>query len=236
MSKLTTTIRCIDLVRARSSEVLLFCSLGKDSLVLLDLLAPRFKRVVCIFMYFVDGLEHVEKYIKWAERRYPNIVFDRIPHWNLSYVHRGGLYCQPTTRQEEKLQKLRDVIDLMRAKHGIQDTFLGMKKSDSLNRRLMLNTYDQTTYDNKGLIYPLADWTQKEVLAYMKQKSIPLPIRYSEKASGGVGFNLDCFLWMRKNAPQDLAKVLEAYPLSERILWEYDNRNTKAQTTTDGSQ
>lgn len=54
------TYSYIDLVRQNTDGVLLFLSLGKDSLVLLDMIYPKFERIVCVFMYFVKGLEHIE--------------------------------------------------------------------------------------------------------------------------------------------------------------------------------
>ncbi len=48
------------------------------------------------------------------------------------------------------------------------------------------------------MVYPLADWTQKDILAYMRQYNLPEPVRYSLKASSGVGFNLDCMLWLKR--------------------------------------
>jgi hypothetical protein len=47
------------------------------------------------------------------------------------------------------------------------------------------------------------------------------------KASNGIGFNLDCFLWMRKYYPQDLERIYKAFPLSRRILEEYDYKENK---------
>lgn len=58
MTMLQRTYDSIDRIGQQTDTALLFCSLGKDSLVLLDLLYPRFRRVVCVFMYFVKGLEH----------------------------------------------------------------------------------------------------------------------------------------------------------------------------------
>lgn len=197
----------------------MFCSFGKDSLVLLDLLYPKFDHIVCVFMYFVPGLEHIERWVNWVKTKYPKIEFVQVPHWNLTYILRSGMYCVPNPKI--KLLKLADVVSAMRLKYGIYYTFLGMKKADGMNRRLMLKGY--ANYENEGLCYPLADWTQKDILAYMKQKGLPEPVRYSKKASGGVGFNLDCFLWLRENYPQDLKKIIQAFPMSERILFEYDN-------------
>ena len=199
---------------------MLFYSGGKDSIVLLDLIYPYFDRIVCVFMYFVPGLEHVDNYINWAKARYPKAEFVQVPHWNLSYVLRTGMYCVPNPKV--KLLKLRDVVKAVRLRYGLYYTFLGMKKADGLNRRLMLGTYEVNGYENKGMCYPLAEWTQKDILAYMKQRGLPEPVRYSKKASSGVGLNLDCFLWMQEHYPGDLAKVLKAFPMSERILFEHE--------------
>ena len=217
MNKVEQANRYIDLIRERSSEALLFLSLGKDSLVLLDLLYPKFDRIVCVFMYF----EHINRWINWTKARYPKIEFVQVPHWNLTYILRGGMYCVPNP--EVRLLKLADVVKAMQLKHGVYYTFLGMKKADGMNRRLMLNGYEEKGYENNGMCYPLADWTQKDILAYMKQNNLPEPVRYGNKASNGIGFNIDCFLWLRSNYPVDLQKIIKAFPMSGRILFEYDN-------------
>lgn len=215
--------KTIAAVRSISDSCIVFCSLGKDSLVTLDLVYPQFERVVCVFMYFVPRLEHIERWVNWCKSRYPKVEFMQVPHWNLSYILRGGLYCVPNPKV--RLIKLADVVKAIRLKTGIEYAFLGMKKADSMNRRLMLKGYEDVGYRNNGMVYPLADWTQKDVLAYMRQANLPEPIRYSLKASSGTGFNLDCFLWLRENYPQDLDKIYKTFPMSERILWEYDNKH-----------
>lgn len=221
MSKVEQANRYIDLIRVKSSEALLFLSLGKDSLVLLDLIYPKFDRIVCVFMYFVKGLEHINRWINWTKAKYPKIEFVQVPHWNLTYILRGGMYCVPNP--DVKLLKLADVVKAMQLKHDVYYTFLGMKKADGMNRRLMLNGYEEKGYENNGMCYPLADWTQKDILAYMKQNNLPEPVRYGNKASNGIGFNIDCFLWLRSNYPVDLQKIIKAFPMSGRILFEYDN-------------
>lgn len=227
MNKLEQALDTIRFVRQQSEECIVFNSCGKDSLVTLDLVAPYFKKVVCVFMYFVPGLEHIEKFLSFSLRRYRNVEVLQLPHWNLSYVKRGGMYCIPDPKQ--KLLKLRNVIDQAREQTGINPVFLGMKKADSMNRRLMLNTYEAAHYTNGGMAYPLATWTQKEVFAYMQQKRLPMPVRYGKNASNGIGFNLDCFLWMEKNAPADLRRMYEAFPLSQRILFEYHYNHPELQ-------
>lgn len=173
-------------------------------------------------MYFVKDLDHINRWVGWVKAKYPNIEFEQIPHWNLSYILKGGLYCVPNPKV--KTIKLTDVVNAVKLKHGIDYAFLGMKKADGMNRNLMLKGYQDNNYINNGLAYPLAEWTQKDILAYMKQKGLPEPVRYSLKASSGVGFNLDCFLWLEKHYPQDLNKIYQNFPMAERIRWEYHNK------------
>lgn len=219
MTKLQSANDCIDYVREQTDEVILFCSLGKDSLVLLDMIYPKFKKVYCVFMYFVKGLEHIERWARWVKARYPNVEFIQIPHWNLSYILRSGLYC--VANKNIKLIKLRDVANSMMLKYNIKYCFLGMKKADSMNRRLMLDTYTNH-FVNKGFCYPLTEWTQKEILAYMSQHNLPEPVRYGKNASNGVGFNVDCFTWLQEHFPQDLEKIYKTFPMSRRVLFEHN--------------
>lgn len=218
MKKLQEAQQVIAGVRQKSDTCIIMCSLGKDSLVTLDLVYPHFDRVVCVFMYFVKGLAHIDNWIRWVKKKYPKVEFMEVPHWNLTYILRGGLYCVPNPKV--KLLKLADVIKAVRMKTGAYYTFLGMKKADGMNRNLMLKGYEAQGYENGGLVYPLASLTQKEVKAYMRMKRLPQPVLYGKKASNGLGFNVDCFTWMQKHYPQDLQKIYRAFPMSERILFE----------------
>lgn len=208
--------RVIENIRTKTNEIIIMLSFGKDSIVVLDKVYGKFDRIVCVFMYFVKDLEHVERWVRWAKAQYKGIEIIQIPHFSLTYVKRSGLYCTPTPNQ--RLLSLSDICKAVRKKLGIEYVFLGMKKADSMNRRLMMMTYDEF-YENNGMVYPLAEWTNKEVLSYMKQRNLPQPVLYGKAASNGIGFNLDCFMWMYNNFPRDLLKVLEAFPLSERMLF-----------------
>ena len=209
-------------VREKSDSIILMLSLGKDSIVCLDLCYPKFKRIVCCFMYFVKDLEHIQRWINWCKARYPRIEFVQVPHWTLSYVLRSGLYSVP--QPNVKLMSLQHVIKSLRLQYDIHYVCLGMKKADGLNRNVMLKTYAADHYEHKGLFYPLATWTQKEILSYMKQRRLPEPVRYSLAASSGIGMNKECFLWLRENCPQDLDRIFATFPFAERILFEYDRK------------
>ena len=220
MSRITTANKTIKEVAQRSDKVILFYSTGKDSITLLDLMTPHFKEIILVFMYFVPGLDHIERYLNWAKAKYPNVKIMQVPHWNLTYILRDGLYCTPNPKV--KLLKLGDVDAAIKLKTGIEYSFFGMKKADSLNRRLMMNR-DGAIIGTK--VYPLMDWSNKDVLAYMRANKLPEPVRYSNKVSGGVGFNPECFLYLKGHYPKDLERILKAFPLSEKIL--IDNERNK---------
>ncbi|MDR0763751.1 MAG: phosphoadenosine phosphosulfate reductase family protein, partial [Bacteroidales bacterium] len=189
MSKISNAWSIIGSVGKKTDRTILFYSCGKDSIALLDLMHPYFREIICVFMYFVKGLEHIDKYLRWAETKYPNVKIIQVPHWNLTYILKYGTFCVPNPKV--KLMKLSDVDKAIRLKTGIEYSFFGMKKADSMNRRLMMNTYENgISKTNK--IYPLSDFSNKDIISYIAAKKLPPPVRYSKNASGGVGFNLDC--------------------------------------------
>ena len=228
MTKIESANAIIDNIRQKTNEIGVMLSFGKDSLVVLDMVYPKFDRIVCVFMSFVPKLKHMQVWIDWAKAKYPKIEFVEVPHWTLSYMLRSGLYCVPNPKV--KLITLNDVIKSIRLQYGIEYIALGMKKADGMNRRLMLNGYKENMYENNGLFYPCADWTQKEILSFMKMHRLPEPVRYTvKKASGGVGLSIECMAWLEEHYPEDLLKIYEYFPLSRRVLWEYHYHEQKEQ-------
>ena len=113
-------------------------------------------------MYFVKDLEHINKYLRWAKAKY-NITIEQVPHWNLTYILRNGIFCPP--KPKIKLLTLKDIDNAVRIKYGINYSFFGMKKADGMNRRLMLNTYENGI-SSTNKVYPLQDWANKDVINY----------------------------------------------------------------------
>lgn len=211
----------IDLVRAKTDKVILFFSCGKDSLVTLDLIAPHFKEVVCVYMYFVKDLDHVNNFLRYAESKYPNVRVIQVPHWNMSRVLKIGLYCQP--HPKVKLLMLKDIVERVRINTGIDWCFYGMKQADGLHRRLMLRGYElEAVCEKTKNVYPLSMWKKGDVLSYIRMHKLPTPIQYSTDAGNGLWFDLKVYLFLRESYPEDLKTILRAFPLSEKILYDYD--------------
>lgn len=221
MLKATEVIKKI--AEQDDKAILFHSASGKDSIALLDLISPHFKEVVCVFMYVVKDLEHINRYINYAKVKYPNIKFIQIPHFAVfSYKKNGYLGC----KQEDikKMYNLADLTDIVRRQYGIDWVFYGFKQSDSMNRRLMLKTYEAEAinYEQKKC-YPLSYYKNADILAYIEKKGLVKPESYGKAQSSGTNItDINYLLWLRENFPNDLKKIITEYPLVERSLFEYD--------------
>lgn len=221
---LDKAVAIIEEVASLTDSVILFHSLtGKDSMTLLDLLYTRFKRVVCVFMYVVKDLEHNEVFLRYAQTQYPNVEWYQLPHYCVySYIKNGDYGCTPNKKQKQ--YNLGDLTDMIRQQTGIQWACYGFKQSDSMNRRLMLRTYRMNAISDKSFkFYPLSEYLNKDIMAYIAENGIMQPEKYDHAQSSGddIG-DINYLLYLKAHYPNDLAKVISEYPDVERLLFEYE--------------
>lgn len=223
---LTSTLNSIITLSKKTDRVILFHSAnGKDSICLLDMIASYFDEIVCVYMYTVPNLDHINRFIKHSERKYPNCKFIQTPHYAYYNYKKFGFGGTEQVKYAE--WNVSKITDKVREETGIDWAIYGFKKNDSLNRRLMLNTYEDSMTSEVGKkLYPLADWKNKDVLAYIKKNRLIEPIKYGNignLASQGCDvFNVSFLEWCRDNYPGDLQKIYAEFPDSERILFEHD--------------
>lgn len=217
-------IEIIDKIAQKTDRVILFHSAsGKDSIALLDLLHTHFAEIVCVYMYVVKDLSHINRYINYASVKYPNAKFTQIPHFALcSYIKTGYMGCKCNPKQKQ--YTMANLTDIVRENTGIEWAFYGFKQSDSLNRRCMLRTYeDEAICEKSKKCYPLSTYKNKDILSYISDNGLVKPERYGKGQSAGTDItDVNYLLYLRNNYPDDLKKVLDMYPLSEGILFEHD--------------
>ena len=128
-------------IAAETDSIILMHSLsGKDSIALLDLCSPHFRRIVCVYMYVVPDLDHIKPYHAYAASKYPNTEWAQVPHYGLySWIKYGYMGVEKNPKQ--RLWKLADIIDKVRERTGVEWCCLGFKQTDSLNSLLMLRSY-----------------------------------------------------------------------------------------------
>jgi sulfate adenylyltransferase subunit 2 len=227
-----TTLEHIKSVSQFSEKAILFHSAaGKDSIVLLDLMHPYFNEIVCVYMYIVPELEHINKYIGYAESKY-NVKFLQTPHFALnSYIKSGYMGI----KKNEKITQpnLSHITDRVKLKYGIDWAFFGFKQSDSMNRRLMLRTYEQNAinYKNKKC-YPLSEWKNKDVLKYIESKQLINPIHYGgiSQSSGTSIDDINFLLYCKKFYPNDYKQILSYFPLAEITVYKYEQEQKYRKT------
>lgn len=215
----------IDNLRRETDEVILFHSAtGKDSICLCDLLYKNFRRVVCVFMYMVEGLEYERRYIDYAKRKYPGIEFYSTPHFSIySFIKHGHLGIKKDPNIEG--MTIGKIDKLVKVKTGITWSVYGFKKNDGITRRLMLNGYANGLCYQTAKAYPLMDMKNADILSYISDNDLIIPFNYlSEKPSSGCDISNPVFLdVLRERYPDDLQKIFAMFPFCEVILFKYDS-------------
>lgn len=189
-------------------------STGKDSLVTLDLCRRYLKRVHVFFMYLVPGLEFQERSLKYYEQRF-NVQILRLPHWQLAGMLSACTFRNPTSATCSLPNiKITDAENLVRERFGCDWIAYGLKKSDSLSRRPWLEKNGGIDH-KKRTFYPVADFTDKAIYAYLRKYRLPLPVDYR---LFGRSFGR---LWaaelqgIKSHFPDDYRRILEVFPYAE---------------------
>lgn len=210
-------------VASQTDEILLMHSLsGKDSIVLLDLCAPYFKRIVCVYMYVVPNMEHMDAYYRYAKNKYSNVEFIQCPHYAyFNWVKYGNLGIEQNKSQKQ--YTLSSIIEKVKEKTGIEWCAIGFKQSDSLNRRLMLRSYkdgkESICYSTKKF-YPLSVYKNKDVIEYIQKNHLKQSESYGGKGQS-CGQDITSYYYLKyleKNFPNDLEKVYKMYPMTQFII------------------
>lgn len=215
-------------IREKTDTAVLFYSAGgKDGIALLDILAGVFDKVICYYMYLIPNLDHIQPYIKWAETRYPNVEIRQIKHYQRDFFDSFGFFKEPD--EGVKPRKIGDIEQAVREETGIKYGFSGMKGVDGYMKRMRLKMFAKTGYvTEKGMVYPLALWTNKEVLQYIKSRNLISPFVYDANAiSQGFGIDLNTMLLMRNKYPRDYQRILKEFPYSEKLIFDYEREQNQ---------
>ncbi len=206
-------------VRERTNKVILFYSGGKDSIVLLDMLSFLFDEIHCVFMYFVDDLQHQQHLLSYPKKYGSKVVVHKYPHWMLTTYFRDSYFRFHRIEQNVKLLTLKDIEKHAKNQLGIDWVINGAKQSDSLQRNLMLRRLKFTSINEASQrVYPLSIWSKKDVISYIWTNRLMLPESYGIGKSNGVDLTIDCLLYLKNNYPEDLTKILKIFPFAETIL------------------
>lgn len=198
---------------------LLFFSGGRDSIAMLDLfdrfLHGKYKP---IFLYMVKGLEFQERTLRLYEKKF-GIEIAREVHWDVSaYLKQMG--------KVPKALKCSDCESNLRQKYDEPWIALGYRKDESLQRRGHLGSLSKSDYIDWQYhkLFPLADWTAADIVAYIKARKLVLPVEYQNGYRNIDQFKGRCALYIKNSYPGDWKKIIETFPLIEAEAFRQENK------------
>lgn len=205
---------CKEVAKVTSSVIVSFSG-GKDSFVVLDICNQYFKTINAFFLYVVDNLEFQNRLLEYAEDRY-KIKIKKYPHPILSKYLRNGIYTYEA--YENKVYRWGDIENLARNDFKAEWIASGWKKTDSLQRRGALSTYEMDSINRKSKkFYPLSNWDTTQVINYMKLKKLSY-----KKTEISDQFEVELTYkklnHIRKNYPDDYEKIKKQFPFCETIF------------------
>ena len=214
MTLLAQTEKCISHIKQKNDVVILFWSAtGKDSIALLNMLQPHFKKVVCVYKYLVKDLEILNPFFLWA-KKFPNVEIVQVPSPALFQYKKDGVY-QVKKFSKLKLIKDRDIEEVLKRKYQTPLIVNGSKRGDNYINAGVYNKASKseflTDYDK---YYPLVNWKNKDVLSYIRLNKLPKPLTFGTKSkSSGISLGFDFLLWVYEYHPRDFKKICEEFPL-----------------------
>lgn len=189
-------------------------SSGKDSIATLDLCCKYIKKVIAVHLYFVKGLSFRENILKYYSNRY-KIPVHQYPQTDVSRIFSNQAFVN-TTKDVSKIKQF-DIELFIRKKHNISFLAYGYRKNESLQRRGQLSKCDGLEKKFKRF-FPIADWTHKDVLHYMKCEKLPLSVEYSYGFRDINFFEGKGLIWLYRNYPDDYERVKQVYPFIDAEL------------------
>jgi 3'-phosphoadenosine 5'-phosphosulfate sulfotransferase (PAPS reductase)/FAD synthetase len=192
----------------KGEPVIVMFSTGKDSIVMADLLHKQYSgRKEFVFLYFVKGLEIKQRLIEYYGKRW-NIQIHQQPHYGNLSLKTGKKY------------KMADIEHGLRVKFNISWIAQGIRRDESLARRGMLAHLQYGIDERAKKLYPIADYSAKDVMSYIKLHKLPLPVEYQHGWKHDFSVpDVDGLVYLKNNFPGDYQKVIMEFPHLEAMVW-----------------
>lgn len=142
------------------------CSFGKDSAVMLHLILQHNPRIPV-------------RFASHPETRLLDNYEEVIDLWLKKNINYQEIYCEGGLVKVRHAQ--RDALDAM---HEDWDSFfVGIRKEESFGRRVSLKKYGMFHKLKNGRIKisPLADWSEKDITAYVLSRKLPALSKYTKE-------------------------------------------------------
>lgn len=185
---------------------------GKDSLAILDLVQRAgFRRIEGFAMHFLPGLRCFDAGVDAAERRH-GVKIHRVQHWMTINMVAQGVF-RPHVKELRGAPKagVKDIWAQIRKQTGIRLIATGERADETIWRRGQMARCGGFSTEQDHL-FPVHDWSEGDVLAYLSARKIPVPRGLGRKNMSGVDLRADTLAYLRDNYPDDYTKILAVFP------------------------
>lgn len=199
----------IKAIAKENKKVMVFFSLGKDSIVTLDLISKYIENYEIVFFYYYKNLNIKEKVLKFYERKTGKKII-RLPHpERMWFFHRSGIKDTPLK------VVINDSEEFLRKKYNCQYVAYGHRLSETLCRRAMLSKIKDGVDHKFKRVYPILFFKKAHIFEYIKQNKLLLPIEYKYKFRNIDMFKGDSLLWLYNNFRDDYNRIIQEFPFIE---------------------
>jgi phosphoadenosine phosphosulfate reductase len=178
------------------------CSMGRDSLALIEVMSHELDNLLVLFVDPGGTLPEIEETVKYVENRVPHFFrlrtdsnawinangmpFDVVPVWHtVMGLNLAGNNAPAISSSLECCFQnvMRPMHEFCRA-IGAKKIYRGQRNAERMKSPLRSGAKD----DDIELVFPLENWSDEDVNNYLAERNIPLPEWYQY---GNKGF--DCW-------------------------------------------
>ncbi|MFA7090234.1 MAG: phosphoadenylyl-sulfate reductase [Arcobacteraceae bacterium] len=162
--------------KLETSNTVITTSAGSTSLVLIDLLYRSNVKIPVVFIDTGFLFQKTIDFFTQNKAKYFNIEFiTLISSYNRSeFLENGKILNTEYCCKKNKVDLLRNYL----IKNKIEYWISGPRKTQT-NLRKNLSLYEKTNFGTTK-VYPMLEWTEDEMMHYLKEKELPLNPLYYE--------------------------------------------------------
>lgn len=217
-----------------SGNIVLSLSLGKDSVASLILCSLVFDNIFCVTGEQLPRRARDRKYAEYLRQRFPKIRDMRFyPHPIFLDKLNENAFASPEMLVDPFCERGGEPEDLygyhyegMKAdichQNGLDpDTIyqaVGVKMSDSVRRRISLTRIGYINYKDK-LIYPIRDFSVKQVYELLKFKGIRLHPDYKYYGSSFDGMGAKYWVKAYRSDPETWSYIEAYFPMAKTYVY-----------------
>ena len=198
---------------------------GKDSLAtfLRAYESGRFEKYILYFYYLIPEISWIDDYLQYFQEKF-NVEVVQVPNPVLYDMIHNVVYQTPL--RHKAYEKLcagglglpkfnhEDLMRIVQNYYGETDLYcaVGVKSSDSMMRKVVMNKYGSIN-DNNKKYYPIHDMTNKEIVDILKYHDLALPEDYDLFGLSFDGLDYRFLKPIKDKKPEDYEKIKQIFPL-----------------------